>query len=123
MGQKEELQARADELGLDVKRRDGKSGAPTIEDYQHAIGVAEGAIAPDPPPEVETKTFTVAGPFAVAGYGQGQTFEAEVWADGSARIGDERVNMAALVEQGAVAEGESESSSSDDEETEGGEDA
>jgi hypothetical protein len=99
---KADLEKRASELELTVTRRDGKEGEPTVEDYQHAIGVAEGAILPDEAPTV-TKTYEVVGPFAVAGYGTGETFDAEVQ-DGVIRVGDAALNEWALVEQGALRE-------------------
>lgn len=108
MATKQELQARAEELGLTVdRRRDGQPGEPLVADYEHAIAVAEGVIAPDPPPaEPQEKTYTVTGIFPVLGVKQGETLTVTVDPDGYVR--DARGKIAAhptlLVEQGAITE-------------------
>lgn len=76
---KSDLAKKAEELELTVVRRDGKSGELRVEDYQYAIGVAEGAILPDeePEPEPVEKTYRVVGQQEVAGHPPGETFDAE----------------------------------------------
>lgn len=76
--QKEKLEQRAKELELDVVKRDGSAGEPTIEDFQYAIGVAEGALVPDDPatkPAAE-KTYIVTGSQEVEGTAPGGNFVA-----------------------------------------------
>lgn len=83
MSQKSELEKRAKELGLTVVRRDGKDAEPTIEDFQHAIGVAEGSLLPDEAPASEgAKRFRVIGAQEVLGHAPGTEFtsdELEPW--------------------------------------------
>lgn len=72
------LKKKADELGITVTRLDGKSGEPDIYDYQHAIGVAEGAVLPvadEDRPAVE-KTYLVTGTQEVEGTAPGSLFTA-----------------------------------------------
>lgn len=71
------LKDRAKELKLDVGRRDGSDGEPTREDYEYAIGVAEGALVPDEELRVATEQeYVVTGPQEVDGHAPGEKFTA-----------------------------------------------
>lgn len=77
--EKDALKKQADELGLDVTRQDGRTDLePTAADYQHALDVHSGALAPDPEPEPEAteETYIVSGPHEVDGHAPGEQYTA-----------------------------------------------
>ena len=75
---KAQLAKKAEELGLTVERLDGKPGDPDLYDYQHAIGIAEGAVLPPDPTEAPAveKTYLVTGTQPVEGHDPGTVFTA-----------------------------------------------
>jgi hypothetical protein len=75
---KEELKARADELGLEVTRADGKEGEPTVEDYHDAIAEAELGLPTVLREKGEPRRFEVGGPYKVFGKRRGAIIDAEV---------------------------------------------
>lgn len=62
---KADLQAQADEAGLEVTRADGKEGEPTKADYQAALE-AEGLLEaePDPADQADYRILVAAGPMS-----------------------------------------------------------
>lgn len=82
MTQRDELVARAEELGLTVTRADGKDGDPVVEDYERAIAEYEASDALGKPAALadagEERTYEVGGAFKVFGRRRGQTVTGKV---------------------------------------------
>lgn len=77
MATKEELKAKAAELGVAVTRSDGGAGEPTVADYESAISAHEAGIeAPTSP--AGTSSFKVTSPFKIFDHRRGQTITGEV---------------------------------------------
>lgn len=105
----DELRAMAEELGVSVTSEQGGK-APTKADYRRAID-AYKAQQPEALelPEGGTHTFKVAGPYAIFGKRNGQTFEAEVrehaeTGDPIVVVGSEWAVLKPLVESGWLEE-------------------
>lgn len=109
---KDELVAKAAELGITVARHDGQEGEPTVNDYKAAISAHEAATAAGVEgvkPAGESKTFKVTGALPVFGMRTGQTFDAtvsehEVTGDAIALVGSEWALLGPLLEQGMIEE-------------------
>jgi hypothetical protein len=74
MPTKDELVAKAEGLGLEVTRADGKSGAPTVADYERVLE-EHGAGIPATVNEagIDERTYLVGGPYRVFGKRRGET--------------------------------------------------
>lgn len=85
---KAQAKKKAEELGLTVVRLDGKKGDPDLYDYQHAIGVAEGALLPMDPVEAAPveKTYLVTGTQEVEGAAPGTLFTKALPAEQEERL-------------------------------------
>lgn len=73
---KEELKAKAAELGLTVTRHDGEEGEPTSNDFKAAISAHEAASSAGVDAPVKTgreATFKVNSPYPIFGARNGQT--------------------------------------------------
>jgi hypothetical protein len=88
MPTKQELVAKAESLGLEVTRADGKGGAPTVADYERVLE-EHGAGIPATVNEEgqEERTYVVGGPYRVFGKRRGETVTGVV--EKHAETGDE----------------------------------
>lgn len=79
MATKDELVAKAAELGLTVRRYDGGDGEPRVEDYERAIAEHEAGIPqPAQGPSAGSRTFMAEGPFRIFDTPRGKTITGEV---------------------------------------------
>lgn len=109
---KEELVARAAELGLTVTRHDGEEGEPTMNDYKAALSAHEAATAAGVEgvkAAGESKTFKVKGGLQIFGKRSGQTFEGivsehEVTGEPIVLVGEAWALLGPLMDQGQVEE-------------------